>query len=104
MTDTKQKPRVVDDPSIREVYADKLIGVSFDGSTIVATVGAVRMIPKRIDDAPTPECCSIHIAARLAFSPRLGIELVQAISATMNVRALAQAVPQNASGEQAQAS
>jgi hypothetical protein len=103
MTNPNQKSRVVDDPTIREAYGDKLVSVSFNGGVLIATMGTVRMVPDRIDDPPrSGHAPDVHVTVRLALSPPAAVELVNGISSLLNAVTLAQAMPPGASGGQAQ--
>jgi hypothetical protein len=101
LTKPNQKPRVVDDPTIREAYGDKIVTTSFDGGAVIITAGVIRMMPERIDEAPM-RLPDVHVTARLALSPPAAVELVNAISGVLNAATLAQAMPPGASGGQAQ--
>ena len=101
MTNPNQQPRVVDDPTIREAYGDKIITTSFHGGTVIVTAGVMRMMPDRIDEPPM-RIPDVHVTARLALSPPAAVELVNAISNILNAATLAQAVPAGASGGQVQ--
>jgi hypothetical protein len=46
MSDGPQKPRVVDNPDVGELYANKTIGASFDGGGITVLLGCSRVIPE----------------------------------------------------------
>jgi hypothetical protein len=101
MTNPNQKLRVVDDPTIRESYGDKIVTTSFHGGVVIVTAGVMRMMPDRIDEAPK-RLPDVHVTARLALSPPAAVELVNAISNVLNAATLAQAVPPGATGGQAQ--
>lgn len=79
-----QKPKVVDNPSIAESYANKLVAASFDGATVVITLGTARFVPGQ-DAAPTEgqAAAPIHVTARLALSPSAAVELGNAIGAML---------------------
>jgi hypothetical protein len=99
MTNPNPKPRVVDDPTIREAYGDKIVCTSFDGGAVIITSGVIRMMPERIDDVPK-RLPDVHVTARLALSPAAAVELVQAISGVLNAVTLAQAQPPGAGSGQ----
>jgi hypothetical protein len=84
MTESNKKPRIHDDPTISEAYANKVISVTFDGGALVVTLGATRMTPERLGEAPRqgnlPE---IWVTGRLAVSPSAAMELVNNIQGVL---------------------
>src|SRR5262245_9739833 len=82
MADIQPKPRMIqDDPHVLEVYGNKLINVSYDGGAVVITIGATRLLPDRMDDAPQQtQQPVVHVTARLALSPSAAVELVNALN------------------------
>ena|SRR5262252_2850736 len=87
MVDIQQQPkprRVEDDPHVLEVYGNRLINVSYDGGAVVVTVGAARLVPERIDEAPQQsEQPIVHVTARLALSPSAAVELMNALNGVL---------------------
>ncbi len=80
MTDQKPQMAVVDDPSVKEVYINKVIGTTFDGGAFSITLGVGRFVPKLTDDAPKQGTLpAVHVTARLSFSPSAAIELANAL-------------------------
>ena len=80
MADIQQKPKIEDDPSVLEVYGNKLVSTSFDGGAVVITMGAARIFPERIDEMPQQgQQPVIHVIARLALSPSAAVELRNAL-------------------------
>jgi hypothetical protein len=81
MADKPQKLKIIDNPSVAESYANKLIATSFDGGAVVITLGATRL---QLDSngkgskeaAHTP----VHVTARLAISPAGAVELANALN------------------------
>ncbi len=73
-----ENPRVIDDPTVREVYANKIVSAQFDGGTVMITLGATRITPNRIDERPDVAGVkpAVHISARLALSPPAAMELI----------------------------
>jgi hypothetical protein len=71
--------KFVDDPSVRETYANKLISASFDGGAVIVTLGATRFVPENTaggkEDNPPP----IHVTTRFAVSPGGAVELANAL-------------------------
>jgi hypothetical protein len=66
MSDGPQKPRVVDNPDVGELYANKTIGASFDGGGITVLLGCSRVIPELVDtplernEPPAVPCTHPH--------------------------------------------
>jgi hypothetical protein len=89
------KPRVIDNPAIGELYANKLVSASFDGGAVVLTLGVQRMVPDRIEDVPDPNHLpgppTVSVVSRIALSPALAVELVNGISGLLNAVQLANA-------------
>lgn len=82
MTETTQKPRIVDNPAAPELYVNKVIGSSFDGATIGITLGSTRILPERLDTPPGPP--AVHLAGRLCLTPAAASELAKAITAMLS--------------------
>ena len=51
MVSETKKLKIVDDPSVRETYANKLISASFDGGAVIVTLGATRFVPESTEGA-----------------------------------------------------
>jgi hypothetical protein len=79
-----QKPKIIDNPSIGECYANKLVAATFDGGAVVVTLGTARFVPeqgaKSSKDGDLPP---IHVTARLALSPAGAVELAGALNAML---------------------
>ncbi len=81
MPDNPEKPRVVDNPDVSEVYVNKTIGCSFDGGAISVLVGCSRVVPEYLDtmpeqDQPPP----VYVTGRLALSPAAAVELINSLN------------------------
>jgi hypothetical protein len=77
----QQKPRIVDDTSVGEVYVNRTIGVGYDGATVGLMLGCSRVLPERMDTAPLGnEPPPVHVVARLALSPSAAVELANALN------------------------
>lgn len=79
-----QKPKIIDNPSVAEVYANKMVAASFDGGAVVITLGAARFVPEHSakiskEGSPPP----VHVTARLAISPAGAVELANALNAML---------------------
>jgi hypothetical protein len=86
MTESNKKPKVHEDPAIREVYANKVISTAFDGGAIVITLGVTRLVPDRVDTPPTPGCLpEVYVGGRLALSPPAAIELINGLQSMLAV-------------------
>ena len=79
----RQKLQVIDNPSVGELYANKLVAASFDGGAVVITLGTARFVPeqnaKPKEGTPPP----VHVTARLALSPAGAVELAHALTAML---------------------
>jgi hypothetical protein len=76
MVDPPQKPRIVDNPDIGEIYANKTIG-----GTISLLLGCSRVIPDRLDTAPQQtEPPSVYVTGRLTLSRAAAVELINALN------------------------
>lgn len=85
-TESHKKPRVYDDPTIREVYANKLVSASFDGGPFVLTLGVTRIVPERIDEPIKPGTIpEARITGRLAISPTVAIELINSLQSLLAI-------------------
>jgi hypothetical protein len=81
MSDDSHKPRVIDNPDVGEIYANKTIGASFDGGGISVLVGCSRVIPDFIDTSvQRNEPPSVYVTGRLTLSPSAAVELMNALN------------------------
>ena len=79
-----QKVEVIDNPSVKESYANKVVATSFDGGAVVITLGATRFLPEYIAEAPKERSLPpVHVTARLALSPAGAAELSNALNTTL---------------------
>ena len=95
MTDKEKGLRVVDDPTVRESYANKLISTMFDGGALTITMGVTRFVPERTEGGATGEQPVVHVTTRLAVSPAGAVELANALANMLNT------LKQNAASRQA---
>jgi orotidine-5'-phosphate decarboxylase len=80
-----QTMRLIDAPSVNEIYANKLINTAFDGATVSLTLGTTRLLTERVDQAPDQgQTPTVHVTARVALSPSAAIELVNALTQLLN--------------------
>jgi hypothetical protein len=85
MTEGNQYQQIIDDPAIREIYANKVISAQFDGGSVVVTLGAQRTTPKRINEqAAGGAMPDVHVSARLALSAPAAIELIKALNGLLS--------------------
>jgi hypothetical protein len=76
--------KVIDNPSVAECYANKLVAASFDGGAVVITLGTTRFVPEAGTKAPEEGTLPpVHITARLAISPAGAVELANALNAML---------------------
>ena len=78
-----QKLEVIDNPSVAELYANKLVATSFDGGAVVVTLGVTRFIPEKEVKAKEGSLPPVHVTARLAISPAGAVELANALNAML---------------------
>ena len=84
MTDKKPQMAIVDDPSAKEIYANTLIGTTFDGGAISVTLGVGRFVPKKTDEAPKQDTLpTVHVTARLSLSPTAAVQLANALKGVL---------------------
>ena len=85
MAEAQQKFKIIDNPSIGELYANKLVATSFDGGAVSITLGTTRFIPEQGGEFPKQgKPASVHVTARLALSPGGAVELANALGAMLN--------------------
>jgi hypothetical protein len=79
-----QKLKIIDNPSVGELYANKLVAASFDGGAVVITLGTARFVPEQGAKAPKESNVPpVHVTARLAISPAGAVELANALNAML---------------------
>jgi hypothetical protein len=55
MAEAKQKFKIIDNPSVGELYANKLITASFDGGAVAITLGTSRFLPEQGGESPSQD-------------------------------------------------
>src|SRR6476620_9541778 len=81
MADEPPKFEIIDNPSVAECYANKLIATSFDGGAVIITLGAARFVPEHSSQNPKEGSHPpVHVTARLAITPAGAIELTNALN------------------------
>lgn len=79
-----QKLKIIDNPSVGELYANKLVAASFDGGAVVITLGTTRFVPEESAKAPKEGTLPpVHVTARLAISPAGAVELTNALNSML---------------------
>jgi hypothetical protein len=77
--------RVVDNPTVREDYANKLVSTMFDGGAVTITMGIARFLPEKTEGTPKQgDHPKVHVAARLVLSPAAAVELANALANMLN--------------------
>jgi hypothetical protein len=89
MADKQPSFKIKDDPTITEMYANKVVSTMFDGHAVVITFGSGRILPERTDEQPK-EGATICVNCRIALSPPAAIELVNSINNMMKAVQAAQ--------------
>jgi|SRR5882672_6546261 len=88
-----QAPKIIDRPDVADVYASRIIAITYDGGPIVVTLGALRMIPARLGEPVLPADTTIHVVQRIVLSQPAAAELVNMIQGLMNTVILGQSAP-----------
>jgi len=85
MANEKPKLPLVDDASVRDVYADTLISTGFFNGVCTVTMGAMRLIPEMTNEAPKDGTKpSVFVTARLVLAPNAAVELVNSLGNMIN--------------------
>jgi hypothetical protein len=79
MPDKRPTFRINDDLAATEIYANKIVGTTFDGHSVVITFGSARILPERTDEPPK-EAATICVTCRIALPPPAAIELINTIN------------------------
>jgi hypothetical protein len=85
-------PKIVDDPSVRPIFINKVITVQMDAEgTILLTLGDTRHVPADAGQVGmAAHIPNAHITTRLALSPTGAAEIVNALQQPLqHLRALA---------------
>jgi hypothetical protein len=83
MADEPLKFKIIDNQSLVETYANKLVAAFFDGGVVVITLGTARYVPESSGDAPKEGLPPVHVTARLAVSPAGAVELANALNSML---------------------
>lgn len=79
--------QIVDDPSVTEIYVNKLISAAFDGASVSLTFGVARVLPTGNPDAGAVEgtgAANVHVTSRLALSPAAAADLTKSLGKMLN--------------------
>lgn len=79
MADATTQPRfrVVDDPTIHEIYANQFISASYDGRSVTLTFGTSRPIPERMGEGNKEEVpLQVHV---FEMTPAAATDMVTSI-------------------------
>lgn len=80
-TEKQKSFKLVDDPSVKELYVNRLVSASFDGGALTVTMGVARILPERTGSkAKSGESPDVHVTARLTLSPVAAAELTKALT------------------------
>jgi hypothetical protein len=74
----KGKSRVIDSPDNTEIYANMIVGTSFDGSAIIVSLGTTRITPGRFGE-PITAPPDVYVTGRIALSLKAALELSKSI-------------------------
>jgi hypothetical protein len=66
--------KVIDDPSVREFYSNKIVATSIDGAVLLLTLACGRSIPERTGEAP-PDGSPFFVNCRLALPEATVLDL-----------------------------
>ena len=85
MVDKKPQTAIVDDQSAKEIYANSVVGTSFDGGALTITLGVGRFLPEQAEPLPTQNPVpTVHVTARLTLSPPAAVQLANALRAVID--------------------
>jgi hypothetical protein len=85
---------VIDNPTVAETYANKLVAASYDGGAVVITLGTIRLVPEHGTDASKSGTQPVFVTARMALSPSGAVELANALNNMLKMlRDLQKAAP-----------
>ena len=79
MAEEAPKFEVIDNASVTESYANRLISASFDGGSVVMTLGVMRFGqgPQNPKDGPPPP---VHVTARLVMPPAAAVDVMNVLN------------------------
>ena len=74
----RQTAQILDDPSVKETYVNKLVGAAFDGACVSLTFGVARVLPLGTREAGAASA-NVHVTTRLALSPAAAVDLTKSL-------------------------
>ena len=76
---------VVDDPTVKEIYANKFICSMFDGGSVTITMGVMRFMPEKTEGGPKKgDRPQVNTTVRIALSPAGAVELINNLGKMLN--------------------
>ncbi|ODS02834.1 hypothetical protein AUC71_13115 [Methyloceanibacter marginalis] len=78
-----QSVQIVDDPSVKEIYVNKLVSAAFDGACVSITLGVARVRPPGSNEA-NEASANVHVTVRLALSPATAVDLTKNLGKMLN--------------------
>jgi hypothetical protein len=83
MSEGSKRLKVHDDPSIRETYVNQMVSASFDGGSLILTLGVRRYVPDCVGEPIKPS--SVLVTERLALTPAVAIEMVNSLQGLLAI-------------------
>lgn len=83
MPDDPHIVQVVDAAGAKETYVNRIVGSSFDGSTVSITLGCARVVPEQLGRMPTSSP-TIYVVDRLCLTPAAAADLAKVLNATLD--------------------
>ena len=85
MAEKKSQISIVDDPSVREIYANTVVGATFDGGALTITLGVSRVVPSKVNEPPPQGTFpAVQVTARLSLSPAAATNLASALKGMLD--------------------
>ncbi len=82
MADDKPKFRIVDDPTVHEVYANQFVSASFNGRSFSITLGTSRPLPETTGEASSEETRPRFYVLEIAASA--AVDFITSVSGMLN--------------------
>jgi hypothetical protein len=84
VADKQPRFRVVDVPTVHEVYSNQFISAGFDGSSVTITLGTTTQMPERmgegIKEGNQP---IVYVSSRLAISAPAMLDFITSVSSML---------------------
>lgn len=77
MNEDSKRLKVHDDPKVRETYANQMVSASFDGGSLILTLGVRRYVPECVGEPVEP--ASVLVTERLAITPGVAAEMINSL-------------------------